>query len=307
MSDTPARTYGGQAVVEGVMMRGPNTMAVAVRTPDGNIVSHAERLDGLYTTPLRLVPLLRGIAILAESFTLGVRALSWSAAIAGETDDEGKPAELGVAGWGALFITMSAASLIFVLGPVALTFWLDSPLGSPWWSLLIEGGLRLLFLVGYVWLIGRSDDVQRVFQYHAAEHQTIHAYEHGGELSVPAIRRHPKEHPRCGTSFLLTVVIVSAIVFIFTGSDPLWWRFASRLLLIPVIAGLAYEAIRFGGLHTTWTGVRMLFTANIALQKLTTNEPDDEQIQVAIEAFQAVRALETNEAISGPPGSSPLH
>ena len=123
MSDTPARTYGGQAVVEGVMMRGPNTMAVAVRAPDGNIVAHSERLSGLYTTPLRLVPLLRGVAVLAESLTLGVRALSWSAVIAaGETDDEGKPADLGVAGWGALFITMSAASLIFFLGPVAYQY-----------------------------------------------------------------------------------------------------------------------------------------------------------------------------------------
>ena len=296
MTDTPARIYGGQAVVEGVMMRGPNTMAVAVRAPDGTIVSHAERLSGLYTTPLRLVPLLRGIAVLGESLTLGVRALSWSAVIAaGETDDEGKPANLGVAGWGALFITMSAASLIFFLGPVALTFWLDGPLGSPWWSLLVESALRLLFLVGYVWLIGRSDEVQRVFQYHAAEHQTIHAYEHGRELSVPAIRRHPKEHPRCGTSFLLTVAVVSAFVFVFVGADPLWWRFGSRLVLMPVIAGISYEAIRFGGLHETWPGVRLLFTANIALQKLTTTAPDDEQIQVALRAFQAVRALETSD------------
>jgi uncharacterized protein YqhQ len=296
MTDPPARIYGGQAVVEGVMMRGPGAMAVAVRAPDGNIVSHAERLGGLYTTPLRLVPLLRGIAVLGESLTLGIRALSWAAIVAaGETDEEGKPSDLGVAGWGALLITMSAASLIFFLGPVALTFWLDGPLGSPWWSLLIESALRLLFLVGYVWLIGRSDDVQRVFQYHAAEHQTIHAYEHGRELSVPAIRRHPKEHPRCGTSFLLTVAVVSAFVFVVVGSDPLWWRFGSRLLLMPLIAGLSYEAIRFGGLHENWPGVRLLFTANIALQKLTTNEPDDEQIQVALEAFEAVRALEASE------------
>jgi uncharacterized protein YqhQ len=297
MSKTPARIYGGQAVVEGVMMRGPNTMAIAVRAPNGNIVTHAERLSGLYTTPLRLVPLLRGIAVLAESLTLGVRALNWSAIVAaGVIDNEGKPAGLGVTGWGTLFMTMSLASLILFLGPAALTFWLDEPLGSPWWSLLIESGLRLLFIVGYVWSIGRSDDVQRVFQYHAAEHQTIHAYEHGRELSVPATRRHPKEHPRCGTSFLLTAAVVSAFVFVFVGSDPLWWRFSSRLLLMPVIAGISYEAIRFGGLHETWPGVRLLFTANIALQKLTTNEPDDEQIQVALEAFQAVRALETTEA-----------
>lgn len=297
MPDAPQRIYGGQAVVEGVMMRGPTAMAVSVRAPNGEIISHAEPLGGLYTTPLRLVPLIRGVAVLGESLTLGIRALSWSAVIAaGETDDDGKPADLGFAGWGALLLTMSVASLIFFLGPVALTFWLDSPLGSPWWSLGIESALRLLALVGYVWFIGRSDDVQRVFQYHAAEHQTIHAYEHGRDLTTPAIRRHPKEHPRCGTSFLLTVVVVSAVVFVFAGADPLWWRFASRLVLIPLIAGLSYEAIRFGGLHENWPGVRLLFTANIALQRLTTRDPDDEQIQVAVHAFRTLQALESDLA-----------
>ena len=296
MDEPPARVYGGQAVVEGVMMRGPTSVAVAVRRPDGQIVSYTQRLSGLFTSRLRTVPLIRGVAILAESLMLGVRALNWASSVASkETDGKVGPERLGPSGWFGLLLTMGIASVLFFLGPVLATFWLDGPLGSAWWSLLIESALRLVLLIGYVWLIGQSEEIQRIFQYHAAEHQTIHAHEHGPELSVPAVRRHPAEHPRCGTSFLLTVAVVSAVVFIFIGTEPLWWRFASRLLLIPFVAGLAYEAIRFGGLHARWPIVRGLFTANLLLQRLTTRPPEDEQIQVALEAFRQVRALEGDD------------
>ena len=227
---------------------------------------------------------------------LGVRALNWASSVASkETDGKVGPERLGPSGWFGLLLTMGIASVLFFLGPVLATSWLDGPLGSAWWSLLIESALRLVLLIGYVWLIGQSEEIQRIFQYHAAEHQTIHAHEHGPELSVPAVRRHPAEHPRCGASFLLTVAVVSAVVFIFIGTEPLWWRFASRLLLIPFVAGLAYEAIRFGGLHARWPIVRGLFTANLLLQRLTTRPPEDEQIQVALEAFRQVRALEGDD------------
>ena len=296
MSEAPRRVYGGQAVVEGVMMRGPTAVGVSVRRPDGEIVSYAEPLGGMFTTRLRTVPLVRGVAVLIESLTLGVRALNWASAVSSEELAGTEPPDrLSFSGWFGLFVTLGIASLVFFLSPVLVTFWLDGPLGAPWWSLLIESALRLVLLIGYVWLIGQSEDVQRIFQYHAAEHQTINAHEHGSELSVPAVRRHPAEHPRCGTSFLLTVVAVSAIVFIFAGADPLWWRFASRLALIPLVAGLAYEAIRFGGLHHRWPIVHGLFTANLALQRLTTRPPDDEQIQVALEAFRHVRAIEDED------------
>ena len=158
--------------------------------------------------------------------------------------------------------------------------------------LAIEGGIRIALLLGYIWLIGRSDDVRRVFQYHGAEHMTIAAYEDSRELTVPAVRRYPKEHPRCGTSFLLTVAFVSIVVFAFAGTDPLWWRLASRLVLIPLVASVSYEAIRFAGFHQRWPTVRLLFAGNIALQLLTTRPPDDEHIQVAIRAFEEARAVE---------------
>ncbi len=281
------------------MIRGPGAVAVAVRVPDGQVVTDSRRLGGAYTTPMRHIPLLRGVAQLGESVTLGFGAQSWSQQVASGEEAAPSHGRLGPRDWLLLVLTVSVAATVLFLAPVLLTYWLDGVLGSRWWSLIAEGVLRLLLLIGYVWLIGRSEDVQRLFQYHAAEHQTIHAYEEGRELTVPAIRRWPMAHPRCGTSFLLTVVAISAILFIFTAVDPLWWRLASRLLLIPLIAGLAYEVIRFGGRHAHWPGVRLLFTANIALQRLTTREPDDEQIRVAIEALRAVQQLEEEQNSPG--------
>ena len=194
-----------------------------------------------------------------------------------------------------LLVVLGFAVSVFFAGPVLVTAWLSALLPD----LLvigIEGVVRLGLLLGYIRLIGRSPEVQRVFQYHAAEHKAVQALEQGRELSVQAVRRLPKEHPRCGTSFLLTVAVVAAIVFMFVGTEPLWWRFVSRLVLIPVIAALSYEAIRFGGLHLGNAVVRTLFSANLALQKLTTRDPDDEQIQVAIASLNAALEVEREAA-----------
>ena len=287
-------TYGGQAVIEGVMIRGARSMAVAVRDPEGDILVRSETLTGpLYVGLLRRVPFVRGILILAETFTLGGRALTWSSAIAaGEVDEHGEARKLTAIEKVFLAGTMMVALAVFFAGPVLATAWLDGRFDQ-WIVLAIEGGIRIVLLLGYIWLIGRSDDVRRVFQYHGAEHMTIAAHEDGRELTVPAIRRYPKEHPRCGTSFLLTVAFVSIIVFAFAGSDPLWWRLASRLVLIPLVASVSYEAIRFAGFHQRWPVVRLLFAGNIALQLLTTRPPDDEHIQVAIRAFEEARAVES--------------
>ncbi|TAJ16814.1 MAG: DUF1385 domain-containing protein [Dehalococcoidia bacterium] len=288
----PSSSYGGQAVIEGVMMRGAQVMSVAVRAPTGAIVSRDERLGGVYTNAARRIPLLRGITILAETVMLGTNALTWSAAVAaGETEEDGQPKRMGIIEWLFVLGAMAFAIGVFFVGPVIVT----SPLDGRWptWAVIaLEGSIRMGLLLGYVWGIGRTEGVRRVFQYHGAEHMTIAAYEDGRELTVPAIRRYPKEHPRCGTSFLLTVALVSIVVFAFAGREPLWWRFASRLILVPLVAAVSYEAIRFAGAHQRWPVIRWLFAGNIALQYLTTRPPDDEQIQVAVAAFERVRQAE---------------
>ncbi|MQC17732.1 MAG: DUF1385 domain-containing protein [Chloroflexi bacterium] len=275
------------------MIRGAKSMAVAVRDPEGEILVRSEALRGpLYVGLLRRIPFIRGVLILAETFTLGGRALTWSSAVAaGEVDEQGEAKRLTFIETSFLAVSMAFALTVFFAGPVLATAWLDSRLDQ-WIVLAIEGGIRIALLLGYIWLIGQSDDVRRVFQYHGAEHMTIAAYEDSRELTVPAVRRYPKEHPRCGTSFLLTVAFVSIVVFAFAGTDPLWWRLASRLVLIPLVASVSYEAIRFAGFHQRWPIVRLLFAGNIALQLLTTRPPDDEHIQVAIRAFEEARAVE---------------
>lgn len=286
-------TYGGQAVIEGVMIRGARSMAVAVRGPAGEILTRAEELRGpLYVGLLRRVPFVRGVLILAETLTLGGRALTWSSAVAaGEVDERGEVKALTWIERAFLVVTMGIALAIFFAGPVLATAWLDGRI-EQWIVLALEGVIRIVLLLGYIWAIGRSDDVRRVFQYHGAEHMTIAAFEDGRELTVPAVRRYAKEHPRCGTSFLLTVALVSIVVFAFAGTEPLWWRISSRLILIPLVAAVSYEAIRFAGFHQRWPVVRLLFAGNIALQLLTTRVPDDEHIQVAIRAFEEARDVE---------------
>ena len=285
-----ANNFGGQAVVEGVMIRGPRSMAVAVRKPDGEIAIRTRRLGGRYTNRVRRIPLVRGMLVLWETLALGIGALAWANAVAaGEVDERGEAKPFGVVGWAVLMLVFGLAVATFFAGPVLVTAWLSSHLPDLL-VIAIEGVVRVGLLLGYIRLIGRSPEVGRVFQYHAAEHKAVQALEQGRELSVQAVRRLPKEHPRCGTSFLLTVAVVAALAFMLAGTEPLWWRFASRIVLIPVIAAISYEAIRFGGLHLENAAVRTLFSANLALQRLTTRDPDDEQIQVAIASLQAAIA-----------------
>lgn len=297
-------TYGGQAVMEGVMIRGQRSMAVAVRRPDGEIEVRTEALGSLYTGALRRVPLVRGVIVLWETLALGMRALTWSSAVAtGEVDADGEPQPLGLAGGLVLALVMVIGLAAFFAGPVLATAWLEGSLPT-WLVVTLEGVLRLALLVGYIWAIGRSEDIGRVFQYHAAEHMSIHALEAGLPLTVPSVRRFAKEHPRCGTSFLLTVAVVAVVVFALLGDPPLWWRLGSRLLLIPLVAALAYEAIRYAGFHQRSPLVRWIFTGNIQLQRLTTRRPDDAQIQVAIASVEAAIAADVAAdaaAGSGPP------
>ena len=291
-----SNSFGGQAVVEGVMIRGPRSIAVAVRTPDGEIMIRTRGLGGRLTNLVRRIPLVRGMLVLWETLAIGIWALAWASAVHNEeVDEHGEAKPFGVAGWLVLLVVLGFAVTVFFAGPVLVTAWLSGLLPDLL-VIAIEGLVRLGLLLGYIRLIGRSPEVRRVFQYHAAEHKAVQALEQGRELSVQAVRRLPKEHPRCGTSFLLTVAVVAAIAFMFAGTEPLWWRFASRIVLIPVIAAVSYEAIRFGGLHLGNAIVRTLFSANLALQKLTTSDPDDEQIQVAIASLNAALKVEREAA-----------
>jgi uncharacterized protein YqhQ len=281
-----SQTYGGQAVIEGVMIRGARAMAIAVRRTDGSIALRADRLGNIYTGALRRIPLIRGVIILWETLALGMKALSWSAAVAtDEVDERGEPTSMGAFTWVAMAVSMTIGVALFFVAPVLATAWLEGELHS-FLVVTIEGLIRLGLLIGYIWAIGRNEEIRRVFQYHGAEHMAIHAFEEGRELTVQAIRRFPKEHPRCGTSFLLTVGIVAIFVFALLGSPPMWWRISSRIVLVPLIASVAYEAIRFAGFHHRWPVIRWLFAGNIALQYLTTRVPEDEHIQVAIASLE---------------------
>ena len=290
--------YGGQALIEGVLIRGRKYFGIALRTPEGEIITATDSISSSNKILhyLKSIPFVRGLSILAESMVIGSRSLRWSSAVAaGDTTERSKIPALGKSGAVGLVITLSISIVFFFIIPVLFSSLSYTFFPNRWLSLFIEGFSRLLFLVGYIWVIGKSDEIRRVFQYHAAEHQTIQAYEQQTQINVASIRRQAKEHPRCGTSFLLTVVLVSGILLIFVGSGPFWWHIMSRVLFIPIIAGIAYEIIRIGSKKQSFFPIKLLLTCNIALQKLTTSKADDEQIQVAIAAFEAVRNSEDNE------------
>jgi uncharacterized protein YqhQ len=284
--------YGGQAVIEGVMIRGPRHATVACRRPAGDIAIRQEELRGLYTGPLRRIPLIRGAVVMWETLALGMRSLVFSSNVAlGEEENEVSP--LAVAGLGLTALAMVAA--VFFVGPLLLTDWLEDTVGSHIIVVVIEGLVRLTILVGYIGLIGLIPDIRRVYAYHGAEHKSIHALEAGDPLEPASVQRHPTAHPRCGTSFLLTVVVVSVIVFAALGSPDLWLRIVSRVALIPVIAAVAYELIRLGGRFYTNPIARALMWPNLALQALTTRQPDDSQVEVALTALREVMAAEGAE------------
>jgi uncharacterized protein YqhQ len=282
-------SYGGQAVIEGVMMRGQKAFAIAMRAPDGNIVVHKENLAAVYRSKITKVPFLRGIILLWDALGLGMRALTVSANT--QTGEEEKLE--GPALYLTLAFSLAIGIGVFFLLPAGVGGLAEKYLGwSPFWNNLLEGILRLLLLVGYIWAIGFMPDVRRLFAYHGAEHKTINAYEAGAELTPENVAKYSLQHARCGTAFLLTLVLISILVFTFLGPLPMFWRLASRILLIPVLAGIAVEYIRWTANHLDSPIVRMLIKPNLALQSLTTREPDASMLEVAIESFKTMRKAE---------------
>jgi len=286
MTEDRLITYGGQAVIEGVMMRGRRSAAVAMRAPDGKIVTHSEPLGGLYRSGVARIPFVRGLIMLWDALGLGMRFLTLSANT--QTGDDEKLE--GPALYLTFGLTLVLAVGVFFLAPAGVGWLSERYLHwNAWWSNLLEGIVRLLFLVGYVWAVGQSPDIRRVFAYHGAEHKTINAYEAGAELTPETVAHYSVQHPRCGTAFLLILVVLSLLVFTLLGPLPLAWRFASRILMIPVLAGVAYEYLRWTADHLDSKFVRAIVAPNLALQALTTRQPDLSMLEVAIAAFQTMR------------------
>ena len=295
MSANQPHTYGGQAVIEGVMIRGQRNIAVAVRRPDGSIAVKHQPLTPIFTGPLRRIPLIRGVIAMAETLTLGMRALSYSANVAAEAEGEEISAR-SMAGMMAVSLTIAIG--LFFLVPVLASDRLEGLLGSSLMANVAEGVIRLGLFLGYILLIGRMNDIRRVFMYHGAEHMTVHAQERGDPLNIAHIRRYPTAHPRCGTAFLLVVMVVAIVAFIFVGREPFWWLIASRILLVPLIAAVSYEVIRFSGRHADNPLVALITAPSLALQSLTTRQPDDDQIEIAIAAMQQAQAADAEGAES---------
>ncbi|MGZ4357435.1 MAG: DUF1385 domain-containing protein [Gaiellaceae bacterium] len=291
---------GGQAVLEGVMMRGASNWAVAVRKPDGDIAEvHQPIKSPMARHWVFRLPVIRGVVALGESLAIGFRALAISAnyAAAAETKDgeeaEEVSAELTRAQLIFAFaIAIGFAVLLFKVSPALITDWIGIKAG---WFVIVEGGIRVTIFVLYLSLISLFPDLRRVFQYHAAEHKAINAYEAGEELKPEIVQRYSLIHPRCGTAFLLWVMVIAIFVFAFFGRPHWYWLIATRILLLPVIAGIAYELIRFAGKHQNNRVLMSLLAPGMWLQRLTTREPSLDQIEVSIRALKEVLLLESND------------
>jgi len=284
--------YGGQALIEGVMMRGRKNMVTAVRRPDGEVVTETQALPAIYTGWVRKTPFLRGVIVLIETMVLGIKTLLYSANMALEEEGE------EVSGWWVwvmLAVALALAAALFFVAPLFLTRLLN--IESSLLFNLVDGLIRVAIFVAYLSAMSLMPDIKRVFAYHGAEHKTVNAYEAGIPLEVDAVREHSTAHVRCGTSFIFVVLVISILVFALVGLHTAWLMALSRILLVPVIAAFGYEVIYFGGRHSHNILVRAVLTPGLWLQSLTTKEPDDSQLEVAVSALEkVVEAEERDEA-----------
>ncbi|WP_311194548.1 DUF1385 domain-containing protein [Selenomonas noxia] len=286
---------GGQAVIEGVMMRDAAKTATAVRLPNGEIAVEMHPVTSIRDRyPVLNLPLIRGSVIMVESLVIGMRALSFSAQAAGEEDEQMTKKEIALT----ILFALVLASILFIVIPTGAAHLAAAYTNDPIVFNLIEGGIRLAVFLLYIWGISWMGRIRRVFQYHGAEHKTIHCYEAGEALTVENVQKFPRLHPRCGTNFLLIVMVIAIVFHVFFGWPDLWLRILSRLAVLPVVAGVSYEIIRFAGRSENRI-VRILITPGLWLQYLTTRPPDDEMVEVAIESLKAVLPPEDIPAGSG--------
>ena len=299
MAEEPKIRYGGQAVIEGVMIRGRKAIVTSVRRPNGELAIDVKPIDETWTKSYRRIPFLRGIVILIETMVMGIKSLLYSANIAVEEETEEISSKTI---WIMISTAVALVVVLFFLAPLFLTRLVDQYIPNTVVFHIIEGLIRLVIFLAYLKLISLMPDIKRVFTYHGAEHKTVNAYEAGVPMEVEAIKVHSTAHVRCGTSFLFTVLLIAIIVFSFIGRDILWLMIVSRIVLIPVIMGLGYEFIYFGARHTNSWIMRTMLTPGLWLQSLTTGEPDDKQIEVAIAAMN--KAVEIDQAEEAAPAES---
>jgi uncharacterized protein YqhQ len=285
-----AATFGGQAVLEGVMMRSPTAWAVAVRTPSGEIAQVVKDITSpQQRSRIWRLPVIRGVIALGESLAIGFRALAISANYAAQEEDETGSVKTEITRGQIIFsfaIAIGFALMLFKVGPALLTSWL--PVDDTGAFVVVEGLIRVVVFIAYILLISLLPDLRRVFQYHGAEHKAINALEAGEELTPENVQKFSLIHPRCGTAFLLWVMVIGIFVFAFVGQPVWYWLIASRVALLPLIAGLAYELIRFAGKHRGNPVLAVLLAPGLWLQRLTTRQPTLDQIEVSIKALQEV-------------------
>jgi uncharacterized protein YqhQ len=294
-------TYGGQAVIEGVMMRGAQAVAIAVRDPKGEIQMQCKPLGSIYRGRWSKLPFLRGLLGLYDALGLGMQALTYSANVAAGEDVKME----GPAMWGTIAMSLTFGIGLFFLAPAAagagLDYLLHAVFGAVpqqtagWLGNLAEGVLRLILIISYIYFIGFIPDIKRLYGYHGAEHKTINAFEAGAPLTPDSVAKFPLEHPRCGTAFLLVVVVLSILIFSLLGPLPLGLRLLSRVLMVPVLAAIAYEYLRFTAKYISNPIIRFIVAPNLLMQRLTTREPDKGMLEVAIASFERMRAEETGQ------------
>jgi uncharacterized protein YqhQ len=291
MTDKKKYNYGGQAVIEGVMIRGRTSVVTAVRRPNGEITVDSRPAPAISSSWMRRTPLLRGVVILIEAMVLGIKSLMFSANVAIEEEHEEMSTKAMVMMLGSAAVLVV---LLFFIAPLFLTKLINAYIPNSLTFNIIEGVVRLAIFIGYLKVIGMMPDIKRVFTYHGAEHKSVNAYEAGVPMEVEAIKKYSRAHVRCGTSFLFLVLIVAIILFSFVGRPAFWLMVLSRIVLIPVIMGLGYEVIYFGAKHARNWFMKIILWPGLLMQSLTTGEPDDKQLEVAIAAMN--KAVEVDQA-----------
>jgi uncharacterized protein YqhQ len=292
--------YGGQAVIEGVMIRGRTAMVTAVRRPNGEIATEVKPLSSVTESKARRIPFVRGVVVLFEAMVLGIKSLLSSANVALEEEDE-KISTKAI--WGMMLVSVALVVVLFFIAPLFLTRWTNSfiPDSNSLIFNLIEGAIRMVIFLAYLKIISFMQDIKRVFTYHGAEHKAVNAYEAGVPMDVEHLKKFKRAHVRCGTSFMFFVMFIAIIVFTLVGVWDIWLMVLSRIVLIPVIMGLGYELIYFGARHTDNWFVKILLAPGLWLQSMTTGEPDDKQLEVAIAAMnKAVEVDQADEAAQRP-------